>query len=840
MSTRRLFAGAFVALVVLALAAPHRGSAQQADTVPTPGVSQTQQPSGNSTPTQPATGNTARSSANSIPQAASQRADAWKLDLDGIALALRREGVTDEELAAQRALADEIAASARTLEGQLQPEIAAIQARLNQLGPAPKEGEPAESAEITARRTAESTALAEADTALKKVRLAAVQAEQAVRDIATLRRDRFARSLSTHNRSILSPALWMEGFQNLPKVTRGFSLLIGDSWSVAKSRVTGQSVALLIAAVFVAILIGVVVRRLARRLFPPLGDESDVPRLHKLLRAVLVTVTDGLLPVLAVAVVYLALDIGNLLTPRLVDLNRGLIAAVAVFSFLFGLSRGICAPLRRDWRLFEMSDTAAAQTVASVTLIGAVVAVGIYLETANDVLVSPLSVEVAKRAAMSLFIALILASGLWRLSAAWRSAQAGKPQPGVLWAWMRGILWLAIAAILVALVAGYIALANFVAIQLVFAGAIIAVVWLLLGLIEEMINSAITPQGRATAALSSTLGISESSVMQLSLVSSGILRLAVVIIGAVMVLLPWGFDTGQWQNWVQKAFFGFRIGEVSISLSSILSALVLFAIGVLATRAIQGWLANRFLPNTHFDLGLRNSIRTIIGYIGVVLAAIFAVTYLGLNLENVAILAGALSVGIGFGLQSIVNNFVSGLILLAERPIKEGDWIVVGTEQGNVRKISIRSTEIETFDRATVIVPNSDLITGTVKNWMHSSMMGRIVVPIGVSHGADPERVREIMLDIARAHPGVLAYPEPRVFFTEVAESSLNFNLYAYIDNVNNTMSVASDFRFEMLKRFREADIEIPYPQRDLNIRDIGRLESAIAGRSTTSGIPAQ
>ncbi len=844
---------AFIVLAAIALARPDGTLAQQSEpqaaapaqpqpspTEPQSGTSQTQSEQPQQTPPQQPQQSPQNAQAPGVAQTVSQQADAWKLDLDAAILSLKRENVTDEELAARRAGAEKIIEAAHALEQQIQPELNAIQSRLNQLGPAPAEGDPAESPDITERRKAETAALAAADAALKKVRLAVVQAEQVVRDVSALRRDRFAQSLSVRNYSILYPALWLNGVQDSPSVIRGFRLLIGDSWAVATTRATVRSAATLAAAVVAAVVIGVFVRRFMRRLAPPIGDSGqDVPRLKKLLRAVMVMISDGVLPVMAVAVIYLALDITNLLTPRLIELNRGVFASIAVFSFLFGLSRGICAPLRPGWRLINMSDTAAAQTVASVTLIAAVLAVGIYLETANYVLVAPVSVEVVKRAATALLVAAILASGLWRLTAAPRSGGAPS-QASIIWPWLRSIVWLAIGAIFVALVAGYIALANFIATQLVFAGAIFAIVWLLLGLIDEAVSAILVPPSRIGPALSSAFGISENGIMQLSLVASGVLRLIVIAFGTVLVALPWGFDTSQWNIWIRKAFFGFTIGEVTISLSSILGALILFGIGLVATRAIQGWLTNRFLPNTHLDLGLRNSIRTIVGYAGVVVAAIFAVTYLGLNLENVAILAGALSVGIGFGLQSIVNNFVSGLILLAERPIKEGDWIVVGAEQGNVRKISIRSTEIETFDRATVIVPNSDLITGTVKNWMHSNMMGRIVIPVGVSYGADPEQVRGILLDIARAHPDVLAYPEPRVYFMDFADSALTFNLYAFLNDVNNSLNVKSDFRFEILKRFREAGIEIPFPQRDINLRDIDRLDDAMAGRLRPTEKPAE
>jgi small-conductance mechanosensitive channel len=245
---------------------------------------------------------------------------------------------------------------------------------------------------------------------------------------------------------------------------------------------------------------------------------------------------------------------------------------------------------------------------------------------------------------------------------------------------------------------------------------------------------------------------------------------------------------------------------------------------------VQRWLDAKFLPRTRLDVGLRTSIRTGVGYVGVLLAALIGISYVGLNLGNIAIVAGALSVGIGFGLQSIVNNFVSGLILLAERPIKAGDWIVVGGDQGFVKRINVRATEIETFDRASVIIPNSNLIGGVVKNWMHGDTTGRVLIPVGVAYDSDPERVRSLLLGCAEDHASVLVYPEPRVFFKNFGESALDFELMCFVGDVTQAARVASDLRFAILKRLRQDGIEIPFAQRELRLRDIDRLE-AIAER---------
>jgi len=237
---------------------------------------------------------------------------------------------------------------------------------------------------------------------------------------------------------------------------------------------------------------------------------------------------------------------------------------------------------------------------------------------------------------------------------------------------------------------------------------------------------------------------------------------------------------------------------------------------------VQRWLEREVLPNTAIDPGLRVSIGTVFGYIGFIIAIVFALAELGIDLQKIALVAGALSVGIGFGLQAVVSNFVSGLILLAERPIRVGDQINVKGEEGVVRRISVRATEIETPDQASVIIPNSDLITGAVKNFTHANTFGRTVLKVGVAYDSNPEQVLDILMQCATEHPQVLTRPAPAVLLAELGDNALMFEVYCIVADLTRRGSIKSDIYFAILKRFREAGIEIPYPQRDIRIRTEG------------------
>jgi small-conductance mechanosensitive channel len=229
------------------------------------------------------------------------------------------------------------------------------------------------------------------------------------------------------------------------------------------------------------------------------------------------------------------------------------------------------------------------------------------------------------------------------------------------------------------------------------------------------------------------------------------------------------------------------------------------------------------------DPGIVNSIDTVVGYVGIALAALLAVSYAGLDITNLAIVAGALSVGIGFGLQSIVNNFVSGLILLIERPIKVGDRIVVGDQQGLVRRISVRATEIETFDRASLIVPNSELITGRVLNWTHRDSLVSVNIKVGVGYGSDPAQVVAILKKCADDHPEVLRNPPAGAIFENFGDSALMFSLRISLPDIANSSRVQSELRIAMLTALREANIEIPFNQLDVNLRDLEAVKRYLA-----------
>ena len=292
----------------------------------------------------------------------------------------------------------------------------------------------------------------------------------------------------------------------------------------------------------------------------------------------------------------------------------------------------------------------------------------------------------------------------------------------------------------------------------------------------------------------------------------------ITIMTIPLLTLSWGATMADLQEFWARINNGVSIGDVRISAVKLVQIALLFGVLYLIVRTIKRVLSEVILPRTKLDVGGQTAVTSLFGYAGYSLAAIFALNASGLNLSSLAVVLGALSVGIGFGLQNIVSNFVSGIILLIERPIKKGDWISVNGHDGYVKNIAVRSTEIETFDHSSVIVPNADLVSQSVINWVHSNKSARIKVPIGVSYDADVHLVKAILLEIAKENSFMIRYPEPRVFLMNFGDSSVNFELRFFIREANDMYSAISEANFAIVEKFKAHDISIPFPQRELRI----------------------
>lgn len=264
----------------------------------------------------------------------------------------------------------------------------------------------------------------------------------------------------------------------------------------------------------------------------------------------------------------------------------------------------------------------------------------------------------------------------------------------------------------------------------------------------------------------------------------------------------------------------FNLGENPFTTKTfLLLVLSLFLLFYISSK-IKKVLVKRIFPRYDLDIGVSQSMATIVRYVLIIIGLIIIFQTTGIDLSALGLLVGALGVGIGFGLQSITNNFISGVIILFERPIKVGDRVEIDDLAGNIIDISARATTIITNDNIVVIVPNSDFINKRVINWSHNNKEVRLNFPVGVSYKEDPEKIKKLLTEVANANPGILSSPKPYILFEGFGDSSLNFNVLVWTSEfIDRPKILRSELYYEIFAKFKEHNVEIPFPQRDIHLK---------------------
>lgn len=640
--------------------------------------------------------------------------------------------------------------------------------------------------------------------------------------IEDIRRRNFASVLLQPIPGIYAYETWSRLPDNVPLALHGLRDLVDGWWEGVPDRQDlgriGLEAALLFLVLSFAGWRGVRgLRRWQGEGEPPFWRRASSAAGVVLLRALPVTVP--------VVFAYAMLAAEQRLPERL-DWLFYLTAEMTVIVFtVAALVTTTLAPRAPAWRLIPVSDAGAARLSGLVVLLAFVYGLTTLLYAITRLVQAPFALTIAVALPSSLLLAgLVVAI----LRTPLRSENPAAPSMRLLRA-LRAVVWIIVAAIVACALTGYLPLARFLAQQLVVTGSILALVYLLLLWVDGFAQSVTDDNAVSGRWLEQRGHLERSRREQLALPISLLLKLAVLVLSVPFIMLQWGYTWPDIQDWYRQLFFGFHIGSTQVTFGALLASVIVFGLGYAAARLFQGWLDVQVLLPAGISGGVRHSIRTGVGYVGILIAALAAVSYAGFNLSSLAIVAGAFSIGIGFGLQNLVNNFVSGLILLAERPIRVGDLVVVGGEEGYVRKISVRSTEIETFDRAHVLIPNASFVSDKVKNWTLHNNVRRVAISIGTAYACDPRQVREVLLKVARSNQDVLHMPEPIVDLREFGASSINFVLYVFIADISKTVRVRTDLSIAIFDAFAEAGIEIPFTQTDVNIRNIDRLHELLA-----------
>ncbi|WP_018632238.1 DUF3772 domain-containing protein [Neomegalonema perideroedes] len=756
------------------------------------------------------------------------------------------ESVSSEQALDWRQKLDQQRAEARALADRARAALTPLQAQLDALGPAPDEAAgQTEDAAVAARRLELREQATAQEALLRRAELAVTRADSLIAQISERQREQFNNRVLTRGSSPTNPEVWLSGGREIVSTLHGYA---ADVMAAALSAETRERLAaaapLLLAALVGGIFFGVSFKRRALRGLHRLMAESGRSRFMRLILALAAALVRLAAPIFAAVLAFWALMESRILGEAGVAVAAAATAAVMILAGAHALSKAVFAPTNSAARLMEMTDASArAATAASI---------GLGLAAALDLVAQGVAeaggLGVNARAIWDLFYVFFASAFFARLAKATAAPptaapapdpNAPPPEPGSeeeeaqqaasgfgLRDALRIACYLAAVAAPILALAGYYVLARYVLTRMAGSAALIAV---------GMLIYHIALEGAARLTSSGTSGGSAAEERAPWWASLSVGLILFLGLGSLLALI-WGASAQDLWDWVKRLRDGFSIGETRISLGDLLSGVLVFAVVLGISRFLQRQLRNRILVRAKVDPGLRDSVTAGVGYLGVLIALLVAVGAAGLDLSKLAIVAGALSVGVGFGLQNVVNNFVSGIILLIERPVRAGDVVEVENRLGAVKRINVRSTEIELFDRTILIVPNSTLISNSVLNWTRQNTILRLSVPVGVVAGSDTERVRDVLLSAARSHARVMRYPAPQAIFMGFSPLSLDFELRVFLYHIDDMMNVRSDLCFAIDKRFRELGIQLPSGREE---RKMVQMDSLVRGVEAMGRPPA-
>jgi potassium efflux system protein len=766
-----------------------------------------------------------------------KRITAWQQGLSRLESDLQKPRLRYSELNDFRDELHRVRGEIDSFRTHLEPALAAAKDQLGLLSPAPAAGQPPEPEDVAQNRAERNYYLGLLSAGQAAIESANLHIDNLIDTIQDIRRKNFTTRLLQPVPSIYSSQTWSRVPDYIPSATHRVRVIMTGWWGSLSDQNDVLLFVLETALLFLALSVAAAysTRRLRRRR----SEEDDQPFWRRTAVAGAIVLLWILPVVVPIAFLYGLVAQTHQLPERVDWLLYSTAQSIIIILAVSVLAITVFAPRMPHWRLIPVSDRAARRICGLVLALAIVYGVTTLLYVVTRVVQAPFALTVAVALPSSLLMAGIITATL--LTPLDGQHQDGTPSPRIL-AILRIPVWIAVIAIVISTLAGYLALARFLAQQLVVTGSILAFSYLLLLWVDGLMQGLADDRAATGRWLKERVGQQQARRERLVLPIGLFLKTLVIVLSVPLILLQWGYRWPDVYDWYTQLFFGFHVGSTQVSIAVLLASVIVFGLAYGAARLFQGWLDARVLKPAGISGGLRDSIRVGVGYVGVVVAALAAFSYAGFNLSNLAILAGAFSVGIGFGLQSVVNNFVSGLILLAERPIKVGDLVVVGGEEGYVRKISVRSTEVETFERASVLIPNSYFITEKVKNWTLRDNVRRIAIPVRVAHGSDPRVVKSILLKVAQDHPDVLTLPAPFVDLEDFGLDGLIFKLYAYID-LDAGGSATTDLRIAILEAFQEAGIAIPSRQAEVTLQTIDLLRETaehLSGNSQKAKVGAR
>lgn len=605
----------------------------------------------------------------------------------------------------------------------------------------------------------------------------------------------------------------------------GTAALSMEQW-LAKNSMS-KKLWLVAALILATILIGWYAGQFIHRRFGRNLAIEQPSHSRKLTAAVAEGIAVSLIPGLLIIITYLVLySVYTVESNKLFNAIEAILVHFLVIAVLISICRAIFAPGAPQWKLTRLNAKAASRVgKALIALIVLIVLNNLFFKlfNINPDTILRFSDDTGSTASFvgsvfnilkALALIYLCRRKIWQFSTN-SDPESELTTLNTMFGLARfAVIFMSVVSIVVSLL-GYFYLGNFICsaifITIIVTGLAIFARQLALDLIGYIIK---------LPWLRKDLGLRIVTLQKIKFWAGFLINPVIFGFAALIILAFWGVPVEKLLHWIEVGFEGFNIGELRISLKGILMAIIVFFVLMRLTRFVQQFLKENIFPTSSSPLSSQHNTLTTINYVGVMVALGAAIAALGIDFQTIALIMGALSVGIGFGLRNIVSNFISGMLLLVERPIKVGDWIRVGEHEGFVKELKFRSTELETFQQASVLIPNADLISLPVVNMTFADQKGRIEIPVGVAYGSDTVLVRDLLIKLAGAHRLVLDDPAPQAMFMNFGVNSLDFELRCFTDDVISKVIIASELRFQIDQAFRENGIEIPFPQRVVHYKN--------------------
>ncbi|WP_296257257.1 MULTISPECIES: DUF3772 domain-containing protein [unclassified Pseudomonas] len=715
----------------------------------------------------------------------------------------------DDLLSDLRQSALQVQKQADVLVAQQAASIEHLNDQLNILGPV----QPDESPTISGQRKA----LTKQKNALVDDERQTNTLSQSARDLATqifsLRRSLFDSQITARSASPLSSVFWSTMIRPTDDDLGRLHGLLDDVKTAANTALAPGKRLFFFSVALAAVFIWVVGRRVMEQLLVWLMVRwLPEGRLRRSALALTVGLSTVITIGAATSLVRWGIDSNAAVSADVFNLLNQMQTLIIFCAFIVALGRALLMRSHHSWRLPQIPDEIANAVGYFPPLLGlALVIIGTQ-ERINSVIASSMALTVAVNGLTALAVSLVFLSALLRYRRTRRRHNLERlPSYGGLIPFVV-TMWVGLS--LLALLSGYLTLAYFLTVKLLWMSVVSATAYLLITFFGDICETLLSPKQPGGQALGAALGLSARHQAQASTLLAGIGRTLLLFTAVLLAFMPSGSSPGELlQGFTQLDLGNKPLGGLTIAPTDILLSLAVLIVGMLGIRVLKQWLGERLLPETNMDAGMRASLVTLVGYIGVVLLAIVVMSTLHISLTNLTWVVSALSVGIGFGLQAIVQNFISGLILLTERPVKVGDWVSLAGVEGDIRRINVRATEIQMSDRSTVIVPNSQFITQNVRNVTMANALGVVGITLTLPLDTDVLKIRDLLLAAFTEHAAILETPAPSVSFKDLTTTGVIISVSGYVNSPRSVGGARSDLLFTVLGRLRELGIALSSPQ---------------------------